>query len=144
MKWISIVNPFFLVFWLLPPIVLVLKYAGRIKLPVWVLLIGYVVVGYVCVNLGIWFYYKSLGWLIHTTVNPPEQWVEAWAADGAKRVFGLFFGWLYAIIYFVVWLLPLWAIQKVLGVLKKNRRSNQASHATSEPAPGAVSSAHEG
>jgi len=81
---------------------------------------------YVCVNLGIWFYYKSLGWLIHATANPPEQWVEAWAADGAKRVFGLFFGWLYAIIYFIVWLLPLWAIRKVVGVRKKNRRSNQA------------------
>jgi hypothetical protein len=141
MEWISIMNPFFLVFWLLPPTVLGLKYAGRIRVPVWALFIGYVAVGYFCVNLGIWFFYKSLGWLIHATVNPPEHWVEELAADGAKRVFGLLFGWLYAIVYFVVWLLPLWCIQKMIGL---KRRSNQASGATSESAPSATFSSPQG
>ncbi len=34
------------------------------------------------------------------TAIPPTEWFDALVANGAKRVFGWFFGWIYAIIYF--------------------------------------------
>jgi len=93
----------------------------------WAIFAGYVVVGWVCVNLGIWFFYISLGWLIDTTNNPPQEWIDAWAADGAKRVFALMFGWIYATIYFSVWFIPAWLIKVGREFILKQRRTCASS-----------------
>jgi hypothetical protein len=80
----------------------------------WFLFVGYILVGYILINLGIHVAYDILSWLLETHPNPPDEWSDALMADGAKLVFGLMFGWLYAIIYFSIWLIPVWAIRKVL------------------------------
>jgi hypothetical protein len=139
MTWLSIANPFFLVFWLLPPALIGLKLAGRIKVSHWAILLGYVIIGYLCVNLGIWLHYELLGWLIHTTANPPKAWLRAWEADGAKRVFGLFLGWVYALIYFIAWLVTMCAIQKLIGSLRKTKKVKPAPPPYSSPAAGSES-----
>ena len=72
-------------------------------------------------HFGIWLYYKSLGWLIDVTTNPPKEWIDAWVADGAKRVFGLLFGWIYAIVYFALWFIPAWVIKMLIEISKTKR-----------------------
>lgn len=38
-------------------------------------------------------------------LQAPKDLLETWAADGAKKVFALLFGWLYALLYCLPWLL---------------------------------------
>lgn len=129
MTWLPFVNPFFLVFWALPPVLIYLGFKRGKRIPLWASFLAYILVGWLCVNAGIWLYYKSLGWLIHATDNPPQEWTDAWVADGAKRVFGLLFGWIYAILYFILWFTPAWLIKSVLHIVRNRRPSNKPTGA---------------
>jgi hypothetical protein len=85
----------------------------------WLLFVGYIFVGYILINIGIHVVYNILSWLIESQPNPPEEWSGILVEDGAKRTFGLMFGWLYAIVYFAIWLIPVWVIHKVLKNFKR-------------------------
>lgn len=100
-------------------------FRGITRFPMWALFLSYVLVGWICVNLGIWLYYESLGWLIEVASDPPVAWTEAWAADGAKRVFGLFFGWIYAIVYYAFWVLIALISRPLLAIVKSRGSSRQ-------------------
>ena len=51
------------------------------------------------------FYYDHLEVLVKSYENPPEDLLHTYTADGAKKVFALFFGWLYGPIYSIPWLI---------------------------------------
>jgi len=119
MKWLPFINPFFLAFWLLPPILIFLAIKKEKRKYLLYFFIAYVFFGWLCVNLGIWLYYESLGWLINSTRNPPQDWLDAWSSDRAKRAFGLFFGWIYAIIYYMLWFVPVWIVKFIVGMIQK-------------------------
>ena len=58
-------------------------------------------VGWILVNLAIQLYFADLGEQMRAYGdNPPRELAEEWANDGAKQVFGVLFGWLYALIYY--------------------------------------------
>jgi hypothetical protein len=57
--------------------------------------------------------------LIKAIRNPPQAWTDAWAADGAKQVFGLYFGWFYAMVYFTLWFVPAWIIKTIIRPVKQ-------------------------
>ena len=46
-------------------------------------------------NLGAHFYYEYLFDLIESTSDLSQELLDKFGSDGAKLVFGLFFGWLY-------------------------------------------------
>jgi hypothetical protein len=64
-------------------------------------------VGWILINGGIYWHYEMLGARIQAMPNPPEELCREWVADGAKRVFGFFFGWFYAVVYYFIWRVPL-------------------------------------
>ena len=58
--------------------------------------------GWLLINGTVYFSFAHLGDLIHSYGdNPPNELVERWANDGAKRVFAWFLGWVYALVWFV-------------------------------------------
>ena len=88
-------------FFVLPPLVLSARFAKPGKLPWWLVLLIIPIGSWLLANATVYFYYDHLGDLIQSQEYPSEELVDRWAADGAKRVFALFFGWLYGIIYSV-------------------------------------------
>ena len=82
----------------------------------------YTLVGYISINLGIWLYYESLEWLIKISDNPPREWSEVLVADGANYSFAILFGWLYAVVYFSIWLIPVWIVKRVVDLVRKDRK----------------------
>ena len=91
-------------FFVLPPLALAVRFVKPGRLPWWLVLLIIPVGSWLLVNATVYFYYEHLGDLIQSQEHPPEELVDRWAADGAKRVFALFFGWLYGIIYSVPYL----------------------------------------
>lgn len=86
-------------FFVLSPLVLSARFAKPKKLPWWLVLLIIPIGSWLLVNAAVYFYYEHLGDLIQSQVYPPDELVHRWAADGAKRIFALFFGWMYGIIY---------------------------------------------
>lgn len=93
-------------FYLLPPIVLWVKFFQP-KVPWLVILSVIILLGWVLTVGRVNFYYAMLWDEIQTYqsqgLQAPAQLLDIWAADGAKRVFSLLFGWLPATLYFVPW-----------------------------------------
>lgn len=86
---------------MLPLVVLGLRAVG----PRWftgpVALCVVALLGWFLVNAGLHFYYENLGDQMRAYGNnPPQELAHEWANDGAKRVFTLLFGGLYALIYY--------------------------------------------
>ena len=99
-------------FLLLPFAVLLLRAFRRKFMPWWLAFLAVAALGWLLVNGTVHFSFAHLGDLIHSYGdNPPNELVERWANDGAKRVFALFFGWVYALVWFVPLLLVYGLIQ---------------------------------
>lgn len=108
---------------MLPPLMLAVRFTRPGKMPWWLVLLVIAVGSWLLVNATVFFYYEHLGALIHSQENPPQELIDRWAADGAKRVFALFFGWLYGLLYSVpflfMYLVAFWIRkkkQRVAGV----------------------------
>ena len=95
------------------PIILLIVRATRPRLMRWWLLIMLLsVVGWLLVNSTVHFYYAYLDDLLRPYGDhAPLDLLERRAADGAKLVFALFFGWAYGLIYFIPWVLLYTIIQ---------------------------------
>lgn len=106
-------NPYFLAFLVLPPIMIGVAFMTE-KKRLWPIVIAFCLVGWALVCFAIEWNFNTLKNQIDAMTNPPEELIEAWAADGAQRVFGAVFGWLYSFIYFLPWLVPSWIIRRVL------------------------------
>lgn len=92
-------------FFALPPSILSLRFTKPKLMSWWLAILVISIGGWLLVNATIYFYYEHLSVLIETQDNPPLELVDKWAADGAKRVFGLLFGWLYSLLYSMPYIL---------------------------------------
>lgn len=89
-------------------------------IPWWVVFLSMAVLGWLFVNAGVLFFYDYLGDLLATYGdNPPQDLLDRWSADGAKFVFALFFGWLFALIYLLPWLVLYRAAHGIHGLFTK-------------------------
>ena len=114
-----LINPFIMVFLLIPPIMIIGNTCREKRFSYWSLLLVFMIIGWPCVLFGIDWYYDGLAQIIDKTPTPPEEWLEILTADGAKRVFALFFGWLYSAIYFLVWLAATLVVPKMIKSIKE-------------------------
>ena len=121
---IALLNPFNIAFLVLPPFLIISRHFSKIRIPMWAIFIGYVLMGWAFINLGVLLHFEMLAKLIESTTNPPQKWIDALVNDGAGRVFALFFGWVYATIYFIVWYISIFVVTKVVCLkrLLKDRR----------------------
>lgn len=110
----------FLAFLTLPIPLLAFRQLRHI--PWWVVFLSMAVLGWLFVNAGVRFYYDYLGDLVAAYGDkPPLDLLDRWSADGAKLVFALFFGWLYALIYLLPWLVIYGAAHGIHGLFTKHR-----------------------
>jgi hypothetical protein len=100
------VNIFFAIFCLLPPVLLGGKFYWKWRISSWWLFVGFVLVGWILVNLTVWRHFEVLADLA-SIPGASDDVMDAAQNDGATRVFGLYFGWLYAALYFGGWTLAL-------------------------------------
>lgn len=103
-------NPYLIAFFALPPL-LVIASLGTRRGRLWPALAVFCLVGWALVVLGIEWHCDALKVEIDAHPDPPEALIENWANDGAKRVFGLFFGWLYSLVYFTPWMAFGWLVR---------------------------------
>ena len=99
----SPINGFYAAFLLLPPTLLGAKAYWKWRVSTWWLFGGFVLAGWVLVNLAIWRYFDYLSELALTTES--DELREAAQSDGAAQVFALYLGWAYSAAYFAVWAL---------------------------------------
>jgi hypothetical protein len=92
------------IFLITPPLLLGLKLLGQKKIPWWLALLIISLVGWLSVNAAVYFGFEYLAKLL---TESPHNSVLAEKAqdDGAAQVFALLFGWLYALIYSIPWLI---------------------------------------
>lgn len=119
--------PTYLIVWgiflLIPPTLILPRFFGKFRLPLWASMILFIILGWVLVNLATWLYFDYLAELAHSLPEGPEKeeaW-QKWATDGASLTGALFGGWILALLYFLSWLAIGWIVGK-LSFLKS--RSN--------------------
>ena len=95
-----------------------MHFAKPEKVPWWLVLVVVALGGWLLVNATVYFYYEHLGVLVHSRENPLQELVDRWATDGAKRVFALFFGWLYGFIYSV----PYFLVYTLASFIRRKRQ----------------------
>jgi hypothetical protein len=99
-------NVFFAAFCVLPPALLGAKTYSKWRISSWWLFAGFVLVGWILVNLAVWWHFEELARLA-SMPGASDELMDAAQSDGAARVFGLYFGWVYAAVYFGGWALAL-------------------------------------
>jgi len=106
--------PTYLIVWglflLIPPILILPRFLGKFRLPVWASLILFTILGWVLVNLATWLYFDYLQELAQSLPEGPEKeeaW-QKWASDGASLTGALLGGWILALLYFLSWLVIGW------------------------------------
>ena len=115
--------PTYLIIWglflLIPPALILPRFFGKLRLPLWVSMILFIILGWVLVNLAIWLYFDYLWELAQSLPEGPEKEEarDKWATDGASLTGALFGGWILALFYFLSWLTIGWIANK-LRVLK--------------------------
>ncbi len=82
-----------------------------------------IVVGWGAVLGAVIFYFQNLGDLISQHEIPPQELIDRWVNDGAKKTFALMFGWLYALVYSLPWLLAYAAAKKVRQFIDKTKNA---------------------
>ena len=71
-------------------------------MPWWAFILMVAILGWGLANAMVYFHYAHLKDIIDGHGDdPPQRLLDAWSSDGAKRVFALFFGWLYGLVYSV-------------------------------------------
>ena len=69
------------------------------------------------------FYFQYLGDVIFQNDNPPREFIEQWANDGAKKAFALLFWWLYSLVYLIPWLVLFYVS---VAMSKRREKSSNA------------------
>ena len=115
--------PTYLIIWglflLIPPALILPRFFGKLRLPLWASMILFMMLGWVLVNFATWLYFDYLQKLAQSLPEGPEKeeaW-QKWATDGGSLTGALFGGWILALLYFLSWLIIGW-IAKKLRVLK--------------------------
>jgi len=89
------------------PALLFVRFAGRTRMPWWLLGVLAALLGWVLANLEVHFYFKHLDDLLDRAggvEGAPQDLIDRWQNDGAQLTFALLFGWLFGLVYLVPWL----------------------------------------
>jgi hypothetical protein len=115
--------PTYLIIWglflLIPPALILPRFFGKFRLPLWASMILFVILGWILVNFATWLYFDYLQELAQSLPEGPEkeETREKWATDGASLTGALFGGWVLALLYFL-FCLASGCIAKKLRVFK--------------------------
>ena len=112
---------YLLAFLILPVAAIAARLFGKLKLPLWLIFLIYLPVGWLLLVLDVERYFDSLDVLVRSTPNPPAELLDKLQNDGAARVFAFYLGWAQAAIYF---LLCLWIIKIIHFYIDKRRTTN--------------------
>jgi hypothetical protein len=112
-------NPFWLVFLVIPFLALGAREFSKRRVSLWLILIVYMVVGWGLANLAVHWHFASLDAQVQNSALPSPELLDEWQSDGAAYVFALCFGWLYSAIYF---LLCLWVYYIVRYFVKRPQK----------------------
>ncbi len=112
-------NIFLIMFLALPPAMFIAKSYWRWRISTVLLFIGYLVLGWILINLAVWWHFEMLSEKLQDLTAPSEKLMETIQNDGAKRVFALYFGWAYALIYFVFWLLARLVVTRIKTIITR-------------------------
>ena len=110
----------------LPPCLFTVRYIND-KPAWWVTYIIIAALGWASALGTVFFYFQYLSDLIAQYQIPPQELVDRWANDGAKKAFALLFGWLYALIYSLPWLLLYIAAKAIRRLLLKPSNAEQGA-----------------
>lgn len=115
--------PVLAVWYLLPPLLLLLSNLKKPLLPTWASCLLFCLIGW---GLILWATMLRFDYLYeYANFVPKEQQKEVWdewSADGGPKMMALFGGWLYSLVYFVLW----WGILRILKMVK-NKLHNTIS-----------------
>ena len=107
--------PVLAVWYLLPPLFLLLRNYNKSPLPTWASCVLFCLIGW---GLILWATMLRFDYLYeYASFVPKEQQKEVWdewAADGGPKIMALFGGWIYSLVYFVLW----WGILRILKMVK--------------------------
>ena len=113
------------------PALLIVRFARPARMPWWLIGILAALLGWVLSNLAVYFYYEHLHALSDQAGGgAPQELIDEWQNDGAKRVFAFMFGWLYGLICLAPWLVAYGVLQAVRKVASNRRRAAANSGVT--------------
>ena len=96
--------PVLAVWYLLPPLLLLLRNYKMSPLPTWASCVLFCLIGW---GLILWATMLRFDYLYEyasfVPKEPEKEVLEEWAADGGPKMMALFGGWLYSLVYFGVW-----------------------------------------
>jgi hypothetical protein len=95
-------NLYFAAFLIIPIVILVAKESGRLSRSPWLIFFSNAVIGWLLIILAVDSSQRSLDDIVRHTTNPSDELLKQWQNDGATQVFALYFGWIYAIVYFLI------------------------------------------
>ena len=114
--------PTYLIIWglflLIPPALILPRFFGKFRLPLWASLIIFTIIGWVLVNLATWLYFDYLQELVQSLPegSEKEKTSDRWASDGGSLTGALFGGWILALLYYLFCLTLGWISGKFLKV----------------------------
>ena len=114
--------PTYLIIWglflLIPPALILPRFFGKFRLPLWASLIIFTIIGWVLVNLATWLYFDYLQELVQSLPegSEKEKTSDRWASDGGSLTGALFGGWILALLYYLFCLTLGWTSGKFLKV----------------------------
>ena len=100
------------------------RFARPKRMSWWLLAVLTALLGWVLSNLIVHFYYAHLADLLAAAggINSaPQDLIDRWQSDGAKRAFAYMVGWLYGPIYSMPWL-----VIYLLGAAVRKRVSSRS------------------
>jgi hypothetical protein len=118
--------PTYLIIWglflLIPPALILSRFFGAFRLPLWASMILFTILGWVLVNFATWLYFDYLAELTQSLPEGPEkeETRDKWATDGASLTGALFGGWILALLYFLSWLTIGWIAKKLRFLKAQN------------------------
>ena len=112
-------------FLVLPIILLGIRVLNRRFMPWWLLLSLIPILGWIFVNGTVTFSYQHLRELHDGYSNAPPELTARLTSDGAKRVFALFFGWIYSFVY----LMPFLCFYGLICLFRRQNTAEQGAAA---------------
>jgi hypothetical protein len=111
-------NIYLALFLIIPITLVIAKELNRIQIPMWLIFLFYVPIGWFLIYVAVQAHFSSLDVLLMNSPNPSEQLLRNWENDGAVQVFTYYLGWLHSSVYF---LLSFLAVKTVAAIVRKLR-----------------------
>jgi len=103
------------IFLLIPPALILPRFWGKFRLPIWASMILFTILGWVLVNVATWLFFDYLCELAESLPQGPEkdEAYKKWSADGASLTGAFYGGWILALLYFLAWIAIGWMAKKL-------------------------------